>query len=59
MHYHKHVRSFSGSYHDEMRILTSGTACGTAMSAGVGGKRAEATVNGIEVKGGGDGDGIG
>jgi hypothetical protein len=42
-----------------MRILTSCTACGSAMSAGVGGMRADAAVNGIELMGGGDGDGIG
>jgi hypothetical protein len=55
----KHVRSFSGSYHDEVRILTSGAACRPTVSAGVGGMDVDAEVNGIEVEGGGDGKGVG
>lgn len=54
------IRSFSGSYHDEVRILTSGAACRSAVSAGVGSMDVvDAEVNGIEVGGDGDGDGIG
>jgi hypothetical protein len=41
-----------------VRILTSGTACGSAMSAAVDGMDA-VVENGIEAQDGGDGDGIG
>jgi hypothetical protein len=51
----RHVRSFSGSYQDEERILTSVTGSTFAMSAGVG-VHARA-LTGFELNGGGGGGG--